>query len=47
VRLDLCELWSLLLRVQLGNILHLLGLVLLIHLHLVRWSVKSILRLLL
>jgi len=46
VGLDLRGLWRLLLKVDLRHTLNLLGLVLTIHLHLIGWCVKGILRVL-
>jgi hypothetical protein len=46
VGLDQRGLWCLLLKVNLRNTLDLLGLVLTIHLHLVEWCAKGILRVL-
>ena len=46
VNLNRCWLQRLVLRVHLRNALDLLGLILTVHLHLVRWCVKGILRVL-
>ena len=43
MRRDQSGLRVVLLKVDVGNALHLLGLLLTVHLYLVRWSVKSVL----